>query len=219
MSTDFGVTLQERLRQAERAEEELSRLQPIALEAPQLRVEYARQERQDERNRSKEAAISQAKAAMNNASVRQADVPQLLTAAAHSVSALFTALKECDAHRRKAIDALATADRIDYEYELEEAKHMEETRNRDGRGMAFALATKHGEPKVKEMLEEIEPGFALLRGCNMDDPLYRDVAAFVVKHAVPSEMPEPEKETVKEPEPPASKLPPIPPFPNFNPQA
>ena len=39
------------------------------------------------------------------------------------------------------------------------------------------------------MLEELDPDFTLLRGCNLDEPLYRDVANFVIQHAVPKEAP------------------------------
>ena len=57
-------------------------------------------------------------------------------------------------------------------------------------GSAIALAvTRHGETKVKQLLEEMDPGFNLLRGCNLDEPLYRDVANFVVLHVVPKEAP------------------------------
>ena len=79
--------------------------------------------------------------------------------------------------------------RVDYDIELEEGEEHERSLDRDARGLAYALAARHGETRVKQLVEELDPGFTLLRGCNLDEPLYRDVANFVVRHAVPKEAP------------------------------
>ena len=74
-----------------------------------------------------------------------------------------------------------------YDIELEESEEHERSLDRDTRGLAYALAARHGDVKVLKMLEELDPAFSMLHGCNLDEPLYRDVANFVVRHAVPKE--------------------------------
>ena len=85
------------------------------------------------------------------------------------------------------MEALSVADRVDYDIELEEGEEHERSLDRDTRGLAYALAARHGDGRVRQMLEELDPEFSMLRGCNLDEPLYRDVANFVVRHAVPKE--------------------------------
>ena len=58
---------------------------------------------------------------------------------------------------------------------------------RDTRGLAYALATRHGELKVKQLMEELDPGFNILKGCNLDHPISRDIAQFILHHAIPNE--------------------------------
>ena len=82
---------------------------------------------------------------------------------------------------------MAIADRVDYDIELEESEEHERSLDRDTRGLAYALAARHGEVRIQQMLEELDPEFSVLHGCNLDEPLYRDVANFVVRHAVPKE--------------------------------
>ena len=102
---------------------------------------------------------------------------------------LYTLIKDIDSSRRQAMEALSIADRVDYDIELEEGEEHERSLDRDTRGLAYALAARHGDTKVKQMLEELDPNFTMLRGCNLDEPLYRDVANFVVRYAVPDEAP------------------------------
>lgn len=189
MDNAFDEGLQGRLKQAEMAEREMQRLQPLASEAPQLRLQRAKSQREEERRRTKVHSLEQAKSSIQAAAKRQDMVPDLLGTAARSVIELYTLLKEVDTHRRKAMESLAVADRVDYDIELEEGEEHERSMDRDARGLAYALAARHGETKVKQLLEEMDPGFNLLRGCNLDEPLYRDVANFVVLHAVPKEAP------------------------------
>ncbi|MCH8297718.1 MAG: hypothetical protein IH873_06600 [Chloroflexi bacterium] len=180
---------QDRLRQAESAEKEMQRLQPLAAEAPQLRLQKAKAQREEERRRAKESALTQATNAAQAAAGKQNQVPDLLGQAARAVIELYTLIKEIDSSRRQAMEALAIADRVDYDIELEEGEEHERSQDRDTRGLAYALAARHGDTKVKQMLEELDPEFAMLRGCNLDEPLYRDVANFVIHHAVPKEAP------------------------------
>jgi len=189
MSNDFNENLQDRLKQAEIAEREMQRLQPLASEAPQLRLQKAKSQREDERRRTKEQSLGQAKSSVQAAADFQNQVPELLGTAARAVIELYTLVKEVDTQRRKAMEHLAVADRVDYDIELEEGEEHERSMDRDSRGLAYALAARHGETRVKQLVEELDPGFTLLRGCNLDEPLYRDVANFVVHHAVPKDTP------------------------------
>ena len=64
---DINDDFQERLRQAESAEIEVQRLQPLAAEAPQLRLQKAKAHKEEERRRSKEESLIQAKRATQSA--------------------------------------------------------------------------------------------------------------------------------------------------------
>ena len=183
MSTEFNDTLQKRLREAELAEREVHQLQPLAEQAPMLRLEKARLEKQQERQQTKDAAMFKARAAVQEAKDKQAQIQDLLGYAAVAVGDLYTLLKDIDKDRKEASEALAKADRVDYDVELEEVEGTESSLGRETSGLAYTLAARHGDQVVKEMLEELDPGFDLLRGCNLDDPLNRDVGALVVKLA------------------------------------
>ena len=211
----FNDDLQQRLRQAESAEIEMQRLQPLASQAPELRLQKAKAQKEDERRRAKEESIVQAKQAVHSAAEKQVRVPELLGKAASAVIELYTLFKDIDSSRRKALEALAIADRVDYDIELEESEEHERSLDRDTRGLDYALAARHGNVKVQQMLEELDPEFSLLRGCDLDDPLNRDVANFVVRHAVPKEaasQSETNQPAAEVPEPPPSSTP-IDPFP------
>jgi len=179
----------ERLKQAESAEREVDRLQSLAAEAPQLRLQKAKAQKEEERHRAKEESLSKAKIMAQSASDKQHRVPDLLAQAARSVIELYTLLKEIDSQRRQAMEELSVADRVDYDVELEEGEEHERSLDRDTRGLAYALAARHGDTRIKQMLDGLDPEFAMLRGCNLDEPLYRDVANFVLRHAVPKEAP------------------------------
>jgi len=189
MVNGFDDSSNERLKQAETAEREMQRLQPLAAEAPQLRLQKIKSQREEERRRTKDGAMSKAKSSTQAAADKQNRVPELLGEAARSVVELYTLFKDVDSSRRQAIEALAIADRVDYDIELEEGEEHERSLDRDTRGLAYALAARHGDAKVKQMLEELDPDFSMLRGCELDEPLFRDVADFVVRHAVPQEYP------------------------------
>ena len=135
--------------------------------------------------------MEQANRAAESASEKQTQVPHLVGDAARAVRALFLALREIESDRQEAMQALAVADRVDYEIELEEGQEHEESLDRDPRGLAYALAARHGESRVKRLLEDLSPSFGLMDGCNLDDPLSRDVANFVMErvkhHAAPAE--------------------------------
>jgi hypothetical protein len=206
---------QDRLRQAESAEREMQRLEPLAAEAPNLRLQKAKAQKEEERRQAKEDSLSKAKNAAQSAADKQNRVPDLLGHAARAVIDLYTLIKDIDTSRRQAMESLAVADRVDYDIELEEGEEHERSLDRDTRGLAYALAARHGDTRVKQMLEEIDPNFTMLRGCNLDEPLYRDVANFVVRHAVPNE--DPPQPMVNTPAAAAVASEPVPPFPDHSP--
>ncbi len=207
---------QDRLRQAESAESEVQRLQPLAAEAPQLREEKAKAQKDEERRQAKENSLAKARISAQSAADQQLRVPELLGHAARAVIELYTLLKEIDSSRRQAMESLAVADRVDYDIELEEGEEHENSLDRDTRGLAYALAARHGDTKIKQMLEELDPEFTMLRGCNLEEPLYRDVANFVVRHAVPKEAPPQALMSTGAEVPPPTREP-VPPFPDHSP--
>ena len=187
MVDSISDSVGERLQQAEMAEREVQRLQPLADEAPQLRVQNAKALKDEARRRAKDQAVAKARAAVDAGAELQERVPELLGNAHRAVVELYNVFKEINSHRRKASEGLAIADRVDYDAELADGEEHERALGRDTRGLAYALATRHGELKVKQLMEELDPGFNILKGCNLDHPISRDIAQFVMGHAIPNE--------------------------------
>ena len=190
MLSGFDSSLEERLKEAEQAENELLRLGPLAAEAPRLRLEKAKVQKKQERERAKETAMRVVRQAVQAATEKQSQVPQLLETAGKAVQELYAVVRQVDVHRREATESMAIVDRIDYEIEVEEGEEHELSLDRDPRGLAYALAARHGDARVKGLLENMDPGFGLLKGCNLAEPLFRDTAKFVLEHAVSSPDPE-----------------------------
>ena len=133
--------------------------------------------------------MAQATKAVEAASSKQGQVPELLGNAARSVGDLYAALKELESRRQDAMQSLAIVDRVDYEIELEDGEEHERSLDRDPRGLAYALASRHGDGRVRKLLDELQPGFGPMQGCNMDDALTRDVARFVTERVTPAAAP------------------------------
>ena len=184
MLSGFDSSLDSRLREAEEAEKELLRLTPVAEEAPKLRLEKAKVQKRQERDQTKNSAMRVVERSMLSATDKQTRVPELLESAGRAVQALYTLIKELDGHRKEASESMSIVDRVDYEFEVEEGEEHEISLDRDPRGLAYALAARHGDVRVKDLLEELLPGFGFLKGCDLSEPLYRDVAKFVLQHAV-----------------------------------
>ena len=178
------TSLDTKLKQAEEAEAELERLGPMAAEAPRLREEKAKAELAEERRQKREAAMEAAKKASKSAADTQKQMPECLGIAAMAVKDLYNVLREIDSHRQEASQALAIADRVDYDVEVETGEEHEISQDRDPRGLAYALAAKHGDVKIRQMLEDLDPEFNFLRNCYLDEKLQRDLADFVIRHAV-----------------------------------
>ena len=182
MPIDFDELMLQRLKQAEMAERELARLQPLASEAPELRMKQERAAKFEDSLRRRDLSLVEAKQMVESASVRQVEIPALLNSASQTVAALFAAMKDVNTRRRRAAEALAIVDRVDYDVELEEVGEEQRQYDRDPRGLAYALAARHGEARVKQLLEDMDPGFDLLRNCNLSDSLHRDVSNFIMEH-------------------------------------
>ncbi len=189
MPIEFDESMQQRLKQAEMAERELTRLQPLAEEAPELRIKQERAMKFEDSLRRRDQCLEEAHQMVASASTRQEEIPQLLDNASSAIAALFAAMKDVKSRRRRAAEALAVVDRVDYDIELEEVGEEQRQYDRDPRGLAYALAARHGESRVQHMLEEMDPGFDLLRNCNMSDALHRDVSDFVLEHVNAKEKP------------------------------
>ena len=189
MPIEFSESMQQRLKQAEMAERELERLQPLAEEAYDLRVKQERAAKFEDSLHRREQCLGEARQMTASASARQDEIPILLETASKAVADLFAAMKDVKTRRRRAAEALAVVDRVDYEIELEEVGQEQRQYDRDPRGLAYALAARHGESSVQLMLEEMDPGFDLLRNCNMGDALHRDVSDFVMDHISAKEKP------------------------------
>ena len=187
MLSGFDSSLEERLKQAEQAENELTRLQPVAAEAPKLRLEKAKVQKRQEQERAKESSMRIVHHAVEAATAKQARVPQILETAGRAMQELYALLREIDGHRRDATESLAIVDRIDYDIEVEEGEEQEIARDRDPRGLAYALAARHGEVRVRSLLQDLDPDFGYLRSCNLSEPLVRDMAKFIMEHAVSSQ--------------------------------
>jgi uncharacterized phage infection (PIP) family protein YhgE len=186
MPTVYNDTLEERLRAAEEAESQMSKLQPLASEAPNLRTEKAKKDRTSERERLRLSHMDQAKQSVTTANDKQARVAELLGSAARAINELYTNLRQIENLHKDANQMLAVVDRIEYEQELEKNEDQDDANARDSRGVAYVLAGKHGESRVKQLMDALQPQVNLLEGCNLDEPLYRDVAHFVmdrVEHA------------------------------------
>ena len=198
MVNGFTSSLEDKLRRAEEAENEVHRLEMVASEAPRLRTEVARAQRQAERERNRQNAMERARLEIAAAAEKQAEVPAGLETVAKMVYSLYSFLKEIDAHRKDAYQCLAVVDRMDYEEALENGAQEQKDMGRDPQSIEYLVASRHGQARVKQLLHELDPSFSYLKGCDVDEPLRRDVANFVLAHVVSPEM-RPAQERVNAP--------------------
>ena len=178
------TSLEERLRQAEEAEVEVQRLQSLAAEAHQLRLDKAKQDLQEGRDRIRQDSMDQARKEIETAVEMQTQVPALVEHAVAASYELYTMLREIHSHRQEATKSLTMADRVDYEIELEEAEAHENALNRSTEGLDWALGARHGEARVKKLLEELGPGFHYFGGCDLEGFLRRELADFILEQAI-----------------------------------
>ena len=193
MVNGYTSALEEKLRRAEEAESEVNRLETLASEAPQLRAQVAQAQRNAERERNRKAALEKAGREVVAASEQQAAIPANLETVSKLVYSLYSLLKEIDTHRKEANQAMAIVDRMDYEEELETGGAEQEEMGRDPKSIEFLVASRHGQARIKELLDQIEPDFNYLKGCDLEEPLSRDIANFILAHVISPEKIIPEK--------------------------
>ena len=187
MVSRVNLDLQERLRKAEEAENAVQKLGGLAAEAPTLRVELARAQRQHGWDKARKQALEESQRKMGLVSEKQGRVPQMLDEVSTLVSALYHLFKEIETQRREATEYMAVVDRVDYEAELADAEAEQAHMGRDPSSVEYLIASRHGQIRVKKMMEESFPGFSYLKDCDLEDPMRRDVAQFILSHVVPLE--------------------------------
>lgn len=188
MVSRVNLELQERLRQAEEAESKVRELGSLAMEAPHLRQELAQAQQQHAWDRAKKNAMEEAQRRMNAAIAKQERVPQMLEEISTMVSSLYNLFKEIEGCRKDATEHLAVVDRVDYEAELAIAEGEQAKMGRDPGSVEYLVASRHGPPRVKKMMEEFYPEFGYLRDCDLEDPMRRDVAHFILSHVISPEQ-------------------------------
>ncbi len=187
MVTRINNDLQERLRKAEEAENAVTRLGNLAAEAPVLRQELARAQREQGWDRARKNAMEECNRKMEAVYEKQQRVPQLLEEVSTMVSSLYQLFKEIDHQRREALEQMAIIDRVDYEAELTDMEAEQISLGRDPGSVEYLVASRHGYARVKKMMDETFPNFSYLRDCDLEDPMRRDVAQFILSHVVPIE--------------------------------
>ena len=187
MVTRISPDLQERLRKAEEAETAVQRLGPLASEAPTLRVELARAQREQGWDRARKSAMEECRRKMESVYEKQNRVPQMLEEVSTMVSSLYQLFKEIDTQRREALEHMAVVDRVDYEAELTDMEAEQAEMGRDPSSVEYLIASRHGYSRVKKLMDEQFPHFSYLKDCDLDDPMRRDVAQFILSHVVPIE--------------------------------
>ena len=151
MVSGNNPTLISRLKQAEEAENEVQRLENLASQAPVLRVELARTQRQEKRDQARKLANGQGRKAVECAAEKQRAIPGMLETVAKMVYSLYTLLKEIDTDRREAMQYMSIVDRMNYEQELEDAEAEQEEMGRDPKGLEYMIASRHGQSSIKEL--------------------------------------------------------------------
>ena len=184
MVTENNPSLLAQLKAAEEAEMEVRRLETLASQAPSLRAELAKAQRHDNRNQNRNAARAQAIKAIEAAAEKQREVPGTLETVAKMVYSLYSVLKGIDSERQEAARYMAIVDKVDYEEELEAGEEEQRELGRESKSLEYLIASRHGQARVKQLVEDIDPTFTLLRDCNLEEPLRRDVANFILAHVV-----------------------------------
>ncbi len=187
MVSRVNQDLQERLRQAEEAENAVQKLGSLAAEAPTLRVALARAQQQHHWDRAKKQALEEVQRKMTLANEKQSRVPQMLEEVSVMVASLYNLFKEIETQCREAREHMAVVDRVEYEAELTHAEAEQVQMGRDPSNIEYLVASRHGPVRVKRLMEESFPGFSYLKDCDLDDPMRRDVAQFILAHVVPTE--------------------------------
>ena len=175
--------LTQRLRQAEQAVNAMEKLESLAAQAPNLREQVTILQRMEEREQHRQAALGRARAALAAADEAQANLPDIVANAANLFGQLARILREVDTYRREATTALSVVDRMDYEDDLDNIVEQDDDSPlaRDAQSIRMIIASRHGSTRVRQMIQEMSPGFEVFAGCDLDaDPARRELTNLVM---------------------------------------
>ena len=218
MPDQFSDELTQRLRKAEEAAAYVERLETLASEAPALREQVSIMQRIQEREQHRSDAIERARYALGAANQAQENLPEIIASAANLVNRLAETLREIDTFRREATAALSVVDRMDYEDELDEIPEPQDQDQVDGYGRdpqstRMIIAARHGSTRVRQMIDQLSPGFEVFAGCNLDaSPMRRELTNMIMAQlaaAAEANRPQPRR-AAPPPPPPQMSEPPAP---------
>lgn len=184
--------LTQRLRQAEQAVSAMEKLESLASQAPSLREQVSVLQRMEEREQHRQTALERARVALAAANEAQANLPDIVINAANLVSQLARVLREVDTYRREATTALSVVDRMDYEDDMDtfaEQQQLQQQQSpdedaplgRDAQSIRMIIASRHGSTRVKQLIEQMAPGFEVFAGCDLDaDPMRRELTNIIM---------------------------------------
>ena len=183
MSDENTNELSRRLRKAEEAASYMEKLESLAAEAPALREQVGLLQRMEERERHRHDSLERAEMALKAAAQAQRSLPTLIADAANLVDQLARSLREVDTLRREATANLSVVDRMDYEDEMDQALEEagEEPMQRDSQSIRMLVASRHGSARVRQIIEELSPGFEVFADCELDaTPTRRELTNLIM---------------------------------------
>lgn len=178
MSDERSQELTHRLRKAEEAANYMERLGSLASEAPALRERVNMLQRLEQRERYRREALERARVALAAASGAQQTLPELVASAANLVNQVANTLREVDTFRREATTLLSVVDRMNYEDELDQAMEQPDDGDseRDVQSIRMLVASRHGSTRVRQMIDDLSPGFEVFARCDLDAvPMRREL--------------------------------------------
>ena len=186
MPDELSNELAQRLRKAEEAAAYVEQLESLASQAPALREQVSLLQRLEEREHHRQDAIERARVALTAANQAQENLADIIASAANLVNQLARTLREVDTFRREATASLSVVDRMDYEDELDHALNEqhdgdEDAVQRDAQSIRMVIASRHGSARVRQMIEELSPGFEVFAGCDLDAvPMRRELTNLIM---------------------------------------
>lgn len=185
MPDQFSDELTQRLRKAEEAAAYVERLESLASEAPALRERVTLLQRMQEREQHRDDALERAQTALAAANEAQGNLPEIIASAANLVNQLAITLREIDTYVREATTSLSVVDRMDYEDEMERVAEPiggeDDETARDPQSARMIIAARHGSTRVRQMIDQISPGFEVFAGCDLDAvPMRRELTTMIM---------------------------------------
>ena len=186
MPDELSNELTQRLRKAEEAAAYVEQLESLASQAPALREQVSLLQRLEEREQHRQDAMERARVALTAANQARANLADITASAANLVNQLARTLREVDTFRREATASLSVVDRMDYEDELDHALNEQQAGDadavqRDAQSIRMVIASRHGSARVRQMIEELSPGFEVFAGCDLDAvPMRRELTNLIM---------------------------------------